>query len=144
MKLEALGKREAAVFASLADAYCAPAPGGPAVHETDAVAFVDRLAADSRRLNRAVFRLLLRAIDLAPLVRGYHMRFTRLSPQRRAAFVNGLDNSRWQLVVILSKLLKTLALMSYYGDADVLRAAGYDAEAVVARGQAARAEEERR
>jgi hypothetical protein len=134
MKLEALREREAAVFASLADAYCAPAPGDPPVHETDAVAFVDRLASDSRWLNRTVFKVLLRAIDLAPFIRGHRARFTRLSPQRRAAFVDGLDHSRWQLVVILSKLLKTLALMSYYGDPRVLTGSGYDSEAVIARG----------
>jgi hypothetical protein len=140
-----LKPREAAIFASLVEAYCRPAPGGafPPVAATDAVAFIDGFAARSRPLNRTVFRLMLRAIDVAPLITRRRARFTHLDADRRAAFVNALEHSRFQLLPILSKLLKTLTLMAYYGDLGALRAAGYDPEAVVARGRELRAREGR-
>jgi hypothetical protein len=141
--LISLRPREAAVLVALVEAYCRPEPVLPPVEGTDAVAFVDRFAADSRFLNRTVFKAMLRAIDLAPFVAGERKRFTRLDPDRRARFVNGLDGSRFQLLPILSKLLKTLTLMSYYGDLGVLRAAGYDPQANVERGRALRAKEGR-
>lgn len=141
--MKALTAREAAVFGSLVEAYCRPGPPLPPVSATDAIAFVDRLAAGSRRLNRVVFKLILRLIDVAPFVAGERARFTRLEPDRRARFVNRLDDSRLQLLPILSKLLKTLALVSYYGDLEVLRATGYDPEANVARGRALREREGR-
>jgi hypothetical protein len=143
--MNVLTPREAAVFASLVEAYCRPESQGvfPPVGATDAVAFIDGFASDSRRLNRIVFRAILRAIDVAPLLTRERARFTRLDSNRRAAFVNRLDRSRFQVLPILSKLLKTLALMSYYGDLGVLRATGYDPEANVARGRALRAREGR-
>jgi hypothetical protein len=138
-----LRPREAAVLAALVEAYCRPEPVLPPVEATDAVAFVDRFAADSRFLNRTVFKAILRAIDLAPFVAGERKRFTRLDADRRARFVSRLDRSRLQLLPILSKLLKTLTLMSYYGDLAVLRAAGYDPQANVERGRALRVKEAR-
>jgi hypothetical protein len=141
--LTALRPREAAVLEALVDAYCRPEPTLPAVVSTDAVAFVDRFAADSRFLNRTVFKVMLRAIDLAPFVTGERRRFTGLDPDRRARFLNRLDRSRFQLLPIVSKLLKTLTFMSYYGDLGVLRATGYDPRANVERGRALRAKEGR-
>jgi hypothetical protein len=138
-----LGPREAAVFASITEAYCRPAPTFPPVSRTDAVAFIDAFAARSRALNRVGFRLILWAVELAPLVRGYGASFTRLAADQQAQFVRALDRSRWQLLQVGFRLLKTLALMSYYGDRDVLRAIGYDAEANVARGRALRRAEGR-
>jgi hypothetical protein len=141
--LSALRPREAAVFTALVEAYCRPEPLLPPVAATDALVFMDGLAARSRWLNRAVFKVTLRAIDLAPVLGRDRKRFTRLDPDRRARFVNGLDRSRIQLLPILSKLLKTLTLMSYYGDLSVLHAAGYDPEANVERGRALRRAEGR-
>jgi choline dehydrogenase-like flavoprotein len=124
--LKALRPREADVFAALADAYCGPGSVLPPVSSTDAVVFIDDLAARSRALNRIAFKAILRLIDLVPLARGYGARFTALSPERRAEFVRALDHSRSPLLNIAFRLLKTLALMSYYGDVNVLRATGYD------------------
>jgi hypothetical protein len=140
--LKALSRREAAIFAAVADVYCEPDPVFPPVSMTDSVIFIDELAAGSPRLNRVAFRALLGLIQLAPLAR-YRARFTALERERRARFVRGLDKSRWLLPRITSKLLKTLAVMSYYGDESVLRAAGYDPAANLARARAIRREEGR-
>jgi hypothetical protein len=140
---KSLRPREAAVFASLSDAYCRPASAFPPVATTDAVAFIDAFAARSRILNRIGFRVILWAVELAPLVRGYGATFTRLAVDRQAQFVRALDRSRWQVLQIGFRLLKTLAVMSYYGDPGVLRTVGYDAEANVARGRALRRAEGR-
>lgn len=141
--MKALKQREAEIFAALTDVYCGPEPVLPPVSSTDAVAFIDRLAAESPRLNRLGFRAILRLVELAPLVRGYRSRFTALDPERRTEFVRRMDKSRLLFLRIGSRLLKTLALMSYYGDEQVLRAAGYDPGANVARGRDLRKEEGR-
>jgi hypothetical protein len=140
---KALRSREAAVFASLTEAYCRPEPALPPLATTDAVAFIDAFGARSRRLNRIGFRGILWAVELAPLVRGYGATFTALAAEKQAQFVRSLDRSRSPLLNIGFRLLKTLAVMSYYGDAGVLRATGYDAEANVARGRALRRAEGR-
>jgi hypothetical protein len=140
---KALSRREARIFASLTEVFCAPAPPLPAVGETDAVAFVDYLVARAPRRNRIGFKLILRLFDVAPLLRGYGASFTRLSLSRRTAFVRDLDHSRWMLLRVGARLMKTIALMSYWGDAGVLRASGYDPDAIIARGRALRREEGR-
>jgi hypothetical protein len=138
-----LKPREAAIFAGLTDAYCGPAPEFPSVRESDAVRFINRLVAASPRINRIGFRVMLRLLDLAPFLRGYRLRFRRLTAVQRDEFLRGLDKSRWTLLRIAARLLKTIALMSYWGDPLALRAAGYDPEANIARGRALRAREGR-
>ena len=143
MKLKALKPREAAIFTALADAYCSPGPVLPPIGQTSAVAFIDELVARSSRVNRIGFRLILWLIDLAPLLRGRRARFTSLPAARRTEFVQGLDGSRWTILRILGRLLKTVTVMSYYGDETVQRATGFDPDGIVARGRALRKEEGR-
>jgi choline dehydrogenase-like flavoprotein len=131
-----LKPREAAIFAAVTDAYCAPAGALPPVRETDALAFMDHLFALSAPLNRIGFRVILRLLDLAPLARGYGAVFARLGTEDRARFIQGIDKSRWFLMRTTGRLLKTVAVMAYYGDARVLKGLGYDSEANVARGHA--------
>jgi hypothetical protein len=139
----ALKPREAAVFAALTDAYCGPVPPFPSVAESDAIEFVGELVGASPRINRLGFRVILRLVDLAPLMRGYRARFRTLGSPQRDEFLRGLDKSRWFLLRVTGRLLKTITLMSYYGDAGVLRLGGYDPDANVARGRGLRAREGR-
>jgi hypothetical protein len=141
--LKALKPREAQIFAGLTDSYCGPEPALPPVGQTSAVEFVDALVARSGRVNRIGFRAILRIVDFVPLIRGYRTRFTKLTPRRRTEFVRGLEASRWAIVRVLGRLLKTIAVMSYYGDEHVLHSSGFDPQAIVARGQAIRREEGR-
>jgi hypothetical protein len=131
------------VFAALTDSFCEPAFPLPAVGDSDAVAFMGELASGAPRINRAGFRVILRLVDVAPLVRGHRRRFRRLSRSERVRFLHGLDKSRWFVLRVAARLLKTLTVMSYYGDPAVLRATGYDPDAVVARARALRAEQQR-
>lgn len=141
--LEALRPREAEVFAALAHAYCGPEPAAAAIADTDAVPFIDSLTAGSRPLNRVGFRLILRLLDLAPLLRRQRTRFLSLDAEQQSTFVLSLERSRLLTVRSLSKLLKTLSVMAYYGDAGVLRGAGYDPAANIARARELRAREGR-
>ena len=138
---KALKPREAAIFAALTDAYCAPAAFLRPVGESDAVAFADQLAVSAPKVNRIGFRVILRVVDVAPLLRGYRKRFRGLRREQRDQFLHGLDSSRWFIVRTTGRLLKTITLMSYYGDAEVTRALGYDPDANLARARAARMEE---
>jgi hypothetical protein len=140
----ALKPREAAIFASLADAYCRPSRPLPEIDRSDAVAFVNELVSMSPRVNRLGFRLILRLVDLAPLVmRRYRRRLIKLARRQRDEFLHGLDKSRWFLLRITSRLLKTITVMSYYGDPRVLRELGYDPDANLARARALRTREGR-
>jgi hypothetical protein len=128
------------VFAALTDSYCAP------VHRpvglSDATAFAQELAAVSPAVNRIGFRVILRLVDLAPFPRR-RRRFTALARAQRDEFLRGLDCSRWFILRTAGRLLKTVTMMSYYGDREVLLAIGYDPDANLARGRALRAREGR-
>jgi choline dehydrogenase-like flavoprotein len=130
-----LGPRETAIFIALTDAYCEPEGAFTPVRETDAARFMNDLLGASPRVNRAGFRVILALLDLTPLVRGYRRRFRKLGNVERREFLHGLDKSRFVLLPIASRLLKTLTIMSYYGDPQVLGWTGYDADATVARGR---------
>jgi hypothetical protein len=136
---KALRPREAAVFAALTDSYCAP---NRPVGQSDATAFAQELAATSPAVNRIGFRIILRLVDLAPVARR-GKRFTELGRAQRDEFLLGLDRSRWFLMRTSGRLLKTITMMSYYGDRDVLCELGYDPSANITRGRALRTKEGR-
>jgi hypothetical protein len=136
---KALRPREAAIFAALTDSYCAPARP---VGGSDATAFAEELASRAPAINRIGFRVILHLVDLAPVVRR-RRRFTELARAQRDEFLLGLDRSRWFILRTAGRLLKTITMMSYYGDLGVLRELGYDPAANLARGRALRAREGR-
>jgi hypothetical protein len=134
-----LRPREREAFEALTDTFCGPRASFPSVVDTDATTFIERLAGNSPLQNRIGFRLLLRLVDVGPRLRGFGARFSDLPPARRAEFLHGLDKSRWLVLRVGARLLKTLSVMAYYGDAGVLRAIGYDAEWNMQRGRELRA-----
>jgi hypothetical protein len=134
-----LRPREREAFEALTETFCGPRPPFPSVADTDATAFIERLAGGSPLQNRIGFRLLLRSVEVGPRLRGFGASFSKLPPERRAEFLRGLDKSRWLLLRVGARLLKTLTVMAYYGDAGVLRATGYDADWNVRRGRELRA-----
>jgi hypothetical protein len=139
--LEAIGRREASIFACLCDAVVAPRPPLPPVRATDAAAAFDAGLAHAPRLNRCVLRAALLALELAPLALGFGARLRRLAPPQRAAALARLD--RCVPVAPLLKALRGMAHLSYYGDLRVLNELGYDPEAIVARAAALRELERR-
>lgn len=142
-KLQVLTPREASMFASLADAMIAPEPLYPAVRETTAVFFFDDWLARSAPQNRFAFRSLIWAGELLPLALGFRGRLRQLQPARREQFVERVSSSRNFVAQSAIKLMKTAAMLSYYGDDGVLHAAGYDPEALLERGRELRAKEGR-
>ena len=133
-------RREADVFACLADAVVAPGDGHPPLAQTDAVAFLERYLAGSPRRNRTGLRALLLALDAGPLAMGFGARLRRLSPAARLAYLERLQRSR---AAPLAQVLEALAKLAYYGDDGVMRSMGYDPDAVVERGRRLRREEAR-
>jgi hypothetical protein len=141
--LTVLSPREASIFACVVDTYCAPAGDMPAVRETDAALFADRLMAHSRALNRIGFRVALHVAELGPLTTGHRARLRRLAPEDRRDFALSLDRSRHLPGRALGRMLKLVATLAYYGDDGVLATLGYDPEAKLASGRALRAAEGR-
>lgn len=143
MTLRALTPREASIFACVCDAVVAPAGDLPAVAETDAVAFFDDWMARAPSMNRAGMRALLYLLELSPLATGAGSRLRRLDRDARATWLSAVESARSPQVRLVSKLVKSAAHLSYYGDDRVLALRGYDAEANLRRGRDLRAAEGR-
>jgi hypothetical protein len=135
-----LSRREANVFACLADTVIAPGGPLPALGRTDTVAFLDAYLDTVPRINRAGVRALLLALELGPLPLGYGARLRRLEPDRRLAYLDRLDRGPAHPAV---QAVEAMAKLAYYGDTGVMGTLGYDPDAVVARGRALRAQEGR-
>ena len=84
------------------------------------------IAARPPNVQRQV-RLFLRAIEWLPLFR-YGRPFTRLDPRRRERFLASLQSSPLLLIRRGFWGLRTLILMGYYTQADVIGAIGYRAD----------------
>jgi len=143
LSLRALNPREASIFACVCDTVVAPEPVLPPVRETDAVAFFDRWLVRSPRRNRAGLRALLYAVELAPRALGMHGRLRTLAEPDRARALASLERARQPGVRELVRLLESVALLSYYGDDEVMLRLGYDAEANLRRARDLRAREGR-
>ena len=61
----------------------------------------------------------------------------------RVRYIDAIEHSRNVQVRQVSKLIKGVAFLSYYGDDDVMRRLGYDADAKLERSRALRAKEGR-
>ena len=140
--LRVLTPREASIFACLTDTIVAPAPVLPAVKRTDAVASFDRTLELAPRLNRVGLRALLYVAELAPRLLGCSSRMRRLTTDQRAHALQSAQRSG-PAVRGLTKIVETLAMLSYYGDDGVMRRLGYDADANVQRGRELRLREGR-
>ena len=135
-----LSPREASIFACLCDTVVAPEPLLPAVRDTDAVAAFGRLLAASPRLNATGLRALLYVVELAPRLTGAGGRLRRLDRSARTRFVERATSARLAPVRELARALRSVALLSYYGDDGVMRTLGYDADERVSRGRELRME----
>lgn len=139
--LTVLSAREASAFACICDTVVAPAAPLPPVAQTDAAYAFDRTLAASPPLNRIGLRAMVVALELAPLLTGRRHRLRRLAPAERAAVLDEVEATVAGAGLV--KAVRGIAHLSYYGDDDVMRRLGYDADAVVARAAAVRTEEHR-
>jgi hypothetical protein len=142
-RLAAISPREASIFACLCDTVVAPGDVLPPVVETDAALFFDRWMSRSPRINRNALRLLLHGIELAPLALGFGRRLRRLEPAARAELLAKAERTGPPLLRQLTKLMKGMALLAYYGDDGVMLRIGYDAEANMRRARELRLQEAR-
>ena len=140
--LTAISPREASIFACLCDTVVAPEPVLPPVRETDAALFFDRWMARSPRINRAAIRALLHVAELAPLASAHRRRLRRLGEAERAEWLRAVEGGPAALGQ-LTKLVKGMAFLAYYGDDAVMLRVGYDADANLARARELRAAEAR-
>ncbi|MBI5310181.1 MAG: hypothetical protein HZB14_03990 [Actinobacteria bacterium] len=142
-RLLAITPREASIFACAADALLAPEPDLPPVRETAAAAGFDQWMAASPVANRLAVRGGLYFLEIAPRLSGRRKRFRRLAPAERRDFLSppGRRRPAWQAAMI--DTLRMLSAAVYYGDDDVARRLGYDADARLERGRALRASEGR-
>lgn len=133
--MKALSGREASIAACLCDTVVAPAGGLPPVAQTDAIAALDTTLSSGPAITRIGLRALLLGLELMPVALGERARMRQLTATRRTAVLDRLG--RGPLAGVMQALDAVLAF-SYFGDAEVLRRLGYDAEANVARGRALR------
>ena len=142
--LTVLTPREASIFACLVDTVAAPEPLLPPVAQTDAAFFFDRWMAASPRLNALGMRALLHALELVPLAAGLRRPAAAAAAWPSASASSTRSSAtRTRTCASSTKLMKGAAFLAYYGDDDVMRRIGYDADANVERGRALRAAEGR-
>jgi hypothetical protein len=121
-----LSRREASIFACVADTLLAPAPPLPPVAATDTVASFDAWLARAPRANRVALRALLLGLELAPRVATRaHTAWRALPPDQRLRMLQRLERAGGRPVV---EALRATAAISYYGDAGVAALLGYDPE----------------
>lgn len=142
-ELLAISPREASIFACLCDTVVAPEPLLPPVRETDAALFFDRWMARSPRINRVALRGLLHVVELAPFALGLRRRLRALGAEERAQCLEAVERRGPPRLRQLTKLVKGMAFLAYYGDDAVMLRVGYDAEANASRGRELRAAEGR-
>lgn len=140
MTLQKLSPREASMFACIVDAAVAPGGGLAPVGGTDAVAYFDEYVRSAPRPNAAAMRVMLYVIELGPLALGYRGRLRQLPREQRASYLARLLRGRLGMA---AEPMLAIAKLVYYGDDGVMRALGYDAGAVVARGRELRRVEAR-
>lgn len=133
--LSTLSPREASIFACLVDTVAAPEPVLPPVRQTDAAFFFDRWLTAAPARNAGGMRALLVGLEFGPFLMGFRSRFRRLGVPDRVRYLEAIEKSRSPHVRQLAKLLKGAAFLAYYGDDDVMRRIGYDADANVERGR---------
>jgi hypothetical protein len=143
VELRRLSAREASIFACLTDTVVAPEPVLPPVRTTDAAFFLDRWLDRAPALNRTGLRALLWLAELSPLALGFGARLRRLPEPERARWLELAERGGPAPVRQLAKMVKGIAFLAYYGDDALMRGAGYDADAVAARGRELRALEAR-
>jgi hypothetical protein len=143
MTLAALTPREASIFACWCDTVVAPGAGLPPVAQTDAVPFFDFWLDQSPRLNRVGLRAMLYALELAPRLMGFGARLRALPEAERADVLEAAEHAKAPQLRQLAKLLKGIAVLSYYGDDAIMRRLGYDADERVRTGLELRAAEGR-
>ena len=118
-----LSRREASIFACVADTLLAPAPPLPPVAQTDTVASFDAWLRRAPRANRLALRALLLALELAPRVATRaHTAWRALPPRERLALLGRLERAGGRPIV---EALRAAAAVSYYGDAHVSALLGY-------------------
>jgi hypothetical protein len=135
VRLTAIGPREASIFTALADAFVAPEPLLPAVRDTDAVRTFDIWLARSPAVNRIGLRVLLHIAELAPALSGGGRRLRRLDRERARRWLRSVEHLPLRAPRELTRAIKTLILLCYYGDPAVMARLGYDAEANMRRGR---------
>lgn len=140
MMLRAISPREASIFACAADALLAPEPDLPPISRTTTVAGFDSWLAASPAINRLGMRAGLLLLEVAPIP-STGRRLRRLGSDARREFLGGRRHPL--LLAVLVDTLRMFAAASYYGDDEVARLLGYDADQRVARGRELRAREGR-
>lgn len=130
-QLHVITPREASIFACVCDTVVAPAGKLPPVAQTDAAFAFDRMLEASPRLNRVGVRAMFAALELLPLALGESRRLRRLPAAQRARVIARLEQSPAGAGLV--KAACGFAHLCYYGDDGVMRALGYDADAVIAR-----------
>ncbi len=143
MTLTVISRGEALIFTALADAFVAPEPLLPAVRDTDALSTFDMWLARSPPLNRIGLRVLLHLAELAPVLSGGGGRLRRLDAERRRSWLSRVEHLSLRPVRDLTRALKALTLLCYYGDPGVMARLGYDAQANMLRGRELRRAEGR-
>ena len=138
-----MSKRVAKTFTTFAETVVAPRPHLPPVEHTDAAEFFETWLALAPKANAAGLKAAVIALELGPLALGHRRRLTKLGDEQRARYIQQLEKHKAPPVRQAAKALKGIAFLCYYGDDQLMKTLGYDADANLGRARALRAAEGR-
>lgn len=75
---------------------------------------------------RSGFNLILRAVEMGPVVLGFRRPFGRLQPEEKLEYLRRLEQSERYSHRVLSLLLKTVVFVIYFAHPAMEAAIGYD------------------
>ena len=120
-----LSRRQASIFACLADTVLAPAPPLPPVGETATVASFDRWLSAFSPIARGGFGALLTGLELAPrLLSRRRLPWHALAPAERLRWLRLLETTL-PYGGAIGDAIRAGAGASYYGDPAVAATVGY-------------------
>ena len=138
-----MSKRISRTFTSFAETVVAPQPHLPPLQQTDAADFFQTWLKLSPKLHAAALKAAVVALEVGPFALGHRSRLSKLDPPTRARYIQQLEKHKSPQIRQVTKALKGMAFLCYYGDDRLMKTLGYDADANLGRARALRTAEGR-
>lgn len=103
-----------------------PKNGFPTHQEAEVVKRMDEEFYFANEHIQSDFKAVLYLLEAMPIANGYFSRFSRLSPEKRLAFLNKMQNTENDLYRVAIANIRVTTRMMYYGHPSTWKAIAYD------------------
>jgi len=124
--LQVLGPYQADVVYAFAEAVLPTGPGFPSIKEARVIERMDEEIYFVEDGIRSDFMAAIMLVEMLPLTFGYASRFSRLSIEKRVAFLRAAKAADTEVVNVVTLALAVMVRYLYYGHPSAWAAVGYD------------------